>query len=129
MKQMTINRVSTQEPFAGIKSGTELLTLAQGWLKQGNPIVATELLKTAIESNDAERDKQLRAQILKETGRAKMMQSDWELSETYYLEAQRLFLDLEDYKGAAECARNRANMNFQQGNYIKSEELCEAALD
>lgn len=128
MKQMTINRVST-EPFAGIKSGAELLTLAQGWLKQGNPIVAIELLKTAIESIDAERDKLLRAKIIKETGRAKMMQSDWELSETYYLEAQRLFLDLEDYKGASECARNRANMNFQIGNYKRSEELCETALD
>ena len=128
MKQMTINRVRT-EPFAGIKSGSELLVLAQGWLKQGNPIVAIELLKTAIESIDTERDKQLRAQILKETGRAKMMQSDWTNSETYYLEAQRLFIELEDYKGAAQCARNRANMNFQQGNYHESEKLCETALD
>ena len=128
MKQMTINRVSN-EAFSGIQDGSELLKLAQGWLKQGNPVVAIELLRAAIESNNAERDQQLRANILKETGRANMMQSAWDVSETNYMEAQRLFTQLEDYKGASECARNRANMNFQKGNFKKSESLCEIALD
>jgi len=56
------------------------------------------------------------------------MQSDWTDSERNYLEAQRLFTDYGDLKGAAECARNRANMSFQQGQYIEAQDLCEQAL-
>ena len=111
-----------------IRDGAALLELARGWLKQGNPVVALELLKTAIDTPAADDNRVIRAGILKETGRALMMQSDWSGSEHYYVEAQRLFLDVEDYKGASECARNRANMNFQQGLYHNAEELCEKAL-
>lgn len=111
-----------------LMDGMALLNLARGWLKQGNTVVAQELLKSALASPEAERDQELRARILKETGRAMMMQSDWESSEVYYLEAQRLYLDLESLKGASECARNRANMYFQRGRYQESAELCEQAL-
>lgn len=128
MKEMTIKRMPN-EPGLDIRDGHTLLDLARGWLKQGNPVVAMELLKPAILSVEADRDQKLRAQILKETGRAKMMLSDWESSEEQFLEAQRVFLDIEDLQGAAECARNRANMNFQQGNYTVSADLCEQALE
>ena len=57
-----------------IRDGFTLLELARGWLKQGNPVVAVELLKSAVESAEADRDKGLRAQVLKEHGRACMMQ-------------------------------------------------------
>jgi len=74
---------------SGIRDGFALLDLARGWLKQGIPAVAIELLESAINSAEAERDERLRARILKETGRAMMMQSDWANSESHYLEAQR----------------------------------------
>lgn len=125
----TIKKQVNSELCSGIKDGATLLELARGWLKQGNPVVAIELLKSAIVSFEADRDKELRAQVLKEIGRAKMMQSDWESSETFYLESQQLFLSLDNYKGASECARNRANAYFQKGMYHKSEELCEQALE
>lgn len=114
--------------WSGIMDGFALLDLARGWLKQGNPVVAAELLRSAVNSPEAESDRQLRAQILKESGRARMMQSDWGSSEFYYLEAQRVFLDVNDLKGASECARNRANMLFQQGKYRQAEDLCDQAL-
>jgi tetratricopeptide (TPR) repeat protein len=112
-----------------IRDGFALLDLARGWLKQGNPVVAGELLKSAIESTEVQRDRRLRARVLKETGRTMMMQSDWDRAESHYLEAQRLFVEAEDLQGAAECARNRANMYFQKGMYRESEELCEKALE
>lgn len=112
-----------------IRDGFTLLELARGWLKQGNPVVAVELLRSAIESAEADRDRTLRARIFKENGRACMMQSDWDRAEQYYLEAQRVFLEIEDLRGAAESARNRANMCFQRGMYRESEELCEQALE
>jgi len=118
------NRISAE-----IRDGFALLDLARGWLKQGNPIVAIELLKAATGSPQAEQHPELRAQISKETGRAMMMQSDWESAEPYYLGAERLFLQLADFRGAAECARNRANMYFQRGLYQQSEELCQQALE
>ena len=114
---------------SSINDGFALLELARGWLAQGNQVVAMELLKSAIASSEADRDKQLRARILKETGRTYMMSSDWENANNNYLEAQRIFTDSQDYKGASECARNRANMFFQQGHYDKAEQLCESALD
>ncbi|HOP06527.1 MAG TPA: tetratricopeptide repeat protein [candidate division Zixibacteria bacterium] len=117
------------QPCAGISDGRALLDLARGWLKQGNPIVALDLLKSAIVSNEAEQDQVLRAGVLKETGRARMMQSDWEGANGSYLEAQRLFLAAGEYRGATECARNRANAEFQQGNYNRCEDLCEEALE
>jgi tetratricopeptide (TPR) repeat protein len=113
----------------GIEDGYVLLDLARGWLKQGNTVVAEELLSHAIISSEADKDQGLRAQILKETGRTKMMQSDWDSSELYYLGAQRVFLEINNYKGASESARNRANMQFQKGNFSKAEELCQQALD
>jgi tetratricopeptide (TPR) repeat protein len=58
-----------------------------------------------------------------------MMQSEWNNADELYLEAQRVFQELENHKGAAESLRNRANMAFQCGEYIKSEEFCEQALD
>jgi len=124
-----MKRPKQTELGLGIHDGFALLDLARGWLKQGNPVVALELLQQAINSTEAQRDRMLLAGILKELGRGKMMQSEWESSEAYYLEAQRIFLDNEQYKGAAECARNRANMYFQNGNYSDAEGLCRQALE
>ncbi len=128
MKDLTLNRTST-DLCSGIHDGTTLLELARGWLKQGNPVVAFELLQTAVGLREADTDHLLRAQILKETGRALMMQSDWGKADVYYLEAQRLFMENHSFKGAAESARNRANMLFQRGQYAESEELCDRALE
>lgn len=125
----TMTKVTRNEAAIGIRNGYALLELASGWLKQGNPVVAIELLRPALESVEAGSDQELRANIMKEIGRVKMMQSDWQESDMLYLEAQRLFLDIENFKGAAECARNRANMMFQKGDYKLSEELCEQALE
>jgi len=127
MKELT-TKPASRDFGSGITDGVALLHLARGWLQQGNPVVAIDLLDSAIASNEAERDEQLRAGILKETGRAHMMQSEWGCSEANYLEAQRIFMGLEDLQGAAECARNRANTFFQQGEYRRSEELCQQAL-
>lgn len=127
-----MNRIVTQPSAAAerhsIEDGARLLELARGWLSQGNTVVAEELLRTAIDSPEASSQPELRARILKEAGRAKMMQSDWQHAESYYLEAQRLFCDLEHPTGAAECARNRGNMAFQQGRFEVAERLCEEAL-
>ena len=128
MNELT-KHIASDNMSAGIENGETLLDLARGWLKQGNPVVAVELLKSAIGSVEAGRDKTLRAEIIKSLGRALMMQSDWENSDFHYLEAQRLFIELEHYKGASECARNRANMQFQKGKYEQSESLCEQALE
>jgi len=128
MKDLITKR--TDDRFsAEIRDGHALLDLARGWLAQGNPVVAIELLKSATGSAEAESDPQLKGKIFKETGRAMMMQSDWNSAEPYYLGAQRIFLELQNLKGAAECARNRANMYFQRGMYVESEELCQQALD
>lgn len=112
-----------------IHDGRALLDIARGWLKQGNCEVPLELLRTALRSKEAKSDQLVRAQVLKETGRALMMKSDWENSEPYYIEAQQSFLEMENYKGASECARNRANMYFQKGDFAHSRELCEEALE
>ncbi|RME19955.1 MAG: tetratricopeptide repeat protein, partial [Candidatus Zixiibacteriota bacterium] len=128
MKEL-MSKITGQQAAPEITDGHALLDLARGWLKQGNPIVALELLKAATGSAEAEQDRRLRAGIYKETGRALMMQSDWSSAERYYLGAQQLFLDMSDFTGAAECARNRANVFFQQGDYARSEELCHQALD
>jgi len=124
----TVTTQPTMETKSEIRDGKTLLELARGWLKQGNPVVALELLTSAARSAEAEQQPILRAQILKETGRAYMMQSDWDMSGRFYVEAQHLFVDHEDYKGAAESARNHANMCFQQGRYAESQALCEQAL-
>lgn len=131
---MNMNKTKTapeQEVVAGtgIRDGATLLELARGWLKQGNAIVALELLNSAVTSREVDSDLVLQAQILKEIGRAKMMQSDWEAAESHYLQAQRLFKDTDHFKGASECARNRANLNFQKGNFREAEALCEQALE
>ena len=128
MKELILKQ-ENNDLCSEIKDGAALWNLARGWLKQGNTVVAMELLKSAINSSEAEHDQNLRGQILKEIGRTTMMQSDWENSEAYYLEAQRVFLDIENYQGASECARNRANMYFQKGKFQESEELCEQALE
>ncbi|MEZ5357769.1 MAG: tetratricopeptide repeat protein [Candidatus Zixiibacteriota bacterium] len=128
MKELIANYESNQIA-SGITDGFALLTLARDWLKQGNPVVAIELLRSALETPESLRDRELHAQILKESGRAMMMQSSWDQAEFYYTEAQRQFVEMEDFNGAAQCARNRANMLFQQGQYRKSEELCDMALD
>lgn len=114
---------------AQIRDGRALLDLARGWLAQGNPVVAIELLKSATGSAEAEQDAELKAHIFKEAGRAMMMQSDWESAEPYYIGAQRLFLEAGNEKGAAECSRNRANMCFQQGDFETAQDLCEQALE
>jgi len=128
MRELNTKEKSNQL-CSGIRDGYALLELARGWLKQGNSLVAGELLGSAIVSAEAEADSELRAQVLKETGRAQMMQSEWRGAESNYLEAQRVFVGISNLKGASECARNRANMQFQQGNYQLAEELCEKALD
>jgi len=114
---------------ADIADGATLLELGKAWLKQGNPAVAAELFESAMRSPAAGDSVRLRAQVLKEIGRAKMMESDWAQAEAYHLQAQRLFADMRDTKGAAECARNRANALFQAGKFIQAEELCRQALD
>jgi tetratricopeptide (TPR) repeat protein len=120
----------TDDRFAAeIRDGQALLELARGWLAQGSPVVAIELLRSALGSDEAENNPTLKAGIFKETGRAMMMQSDWKSAEPYYQGAQRLYLQIGDLKGAAECARNRANMYFQCGKYLESESLCEQALE
>lgn len=129
MMKQTMTISVRNEAENGICDGHTLLELARGWLQQGNTVVAIELLRPAMESKEADADPELRARILKETGRARMMQSEWDESDALYLEAQRLFLDHGTMKGAAECARNRANMMFQKGDYRISEELCEQALE
>lgn len=113
----------------GSLDGATLLDLARGWLRQGNHIVASELLETAILSPAAGHDRLLRARILKELGRVKMIESSWEESEAHYLGAQRIFMESGDYQGAAECARNRANAYFQHGHYAEAKRLCVQALE
>lgn len=128
MNTLVRNNVKS-EKGPGIQDGNSLLELARGWLKQGNPVVAQELIKSAVATDEADNDPQLRAAILKEAGRCWMMQSEWERAEHDYLEAQRLFCDQDNAEGAAECSRNRANMLFQQGEFKKSERLCRQALE
>ena len=128
MSELVINR-TTDETGSQIQNGFALLELARGWLQQANSVVAEELLKSAINSGEAEKDPELRARILKETARSKMMQSDWDEADSLYLEAQRLFSDIQVFKGAAECARNRANLYFQKGMYRHAEKYCEQALN
>lgn len=128
MRELTTKRAE-EGLCSGIRDGYSLLELSRDWLKHGNPVVSLELLNSAMASAEAERDWELRANINKETGRAHVMQSDWDLAEIRFREGQRLFLDNEHYKGAAECARNCANMKFQLGNYRESEQLCEQALE
>lgn len=127
MKTMTSYTRNDLGP--GIQDGVTLHNLARGWLKQGNPVVALELLRHALASTEAERDRDLRARIHKETGRALMMQSDWERADFHYVEAQRAFASQDQHQGAAECARNRANMYFQNGRYADAQDLCEQALE
>ena len=126
--QDTKHTRNTVNPRPELTDSRELYELARGWLQQGNPVVATELLRSALESPEVGTDRLLRARILKEAGRALMMQSVWDQADMQYLTAQQLFLDAEEYVGAAECARNRANMAFQQGAYERSEEFCTQAL-
>jgi len=117
------------ETVPQVHDGYTLLELARGWLKQGNSVVALELLESAIQSKEVETDVELRAKVLKETARSKMMQSDGDEADSLYLEAQRLFSSISNHKGAAECARNRANLYFQRGMYQHVEQYCEQALD
>ncbi|MBD3216917.1 MAG: tetratricopeptide repeat protein [candidate division Zixibacteria bacterium] len=128
MMEVAITHTKKDDLCSELMDGFVMLDLARGWLKQGNTVVALELLKSALESPDADLNQELRARVLKETGRARMMQSEWDSSEQYYLEAQRIYLDLENLKGASECARNCANMYFQRGRYQESANLCEKAL-
>jgi tetratricopeptide (TPR) repeat protein len=129
MRTQTLHNTVRQELSSEISDGYALLELARGWLKQGNPVVAYELLTSAFRSPEADSDRRLRAQIMMETGRALMMQSQWDQAETSLLEAQRIFMDLEDHQGAAQSARNRANMYFQKGRFRESEDLCQQALE
>jgi tetratricopeptide (TPR) repeat protein len=122
-------KIAGDEIYTGIRDGFALLDLARGWLQQGNTVVAGELLESAVNSREADRDQDLRARILKEIGRMEMMQSNWEKADSYYLEAQRVFLGIENFQGAAECSRNRANMFFQKGKYDLASDLCEQALE
>lgn len=125
----TVTERPTAERTIEVRDSQTLLELARGWLKQGNPIVALDLLQSALQTPQADTGVAVRAQILKETGRAHMMQSDWSAAESNYLEAQRLFMSVEDFQGAAESTRNRANMFFQRGEYAIAESLCSQALD
>jgi len=128
MNQIIITE-NGQGTMSRLNDGYNLLELARGWLKQGNTIVALELLNSAIQTNEAESDIELRAKVLKETARSKMMQSDWDEADSMYLESQRLFNDIGNYRGAAECARNRANLYFQRGMYSHVEQHCQQALE
>ncbi len=63
MSELVINR-TTDETGSQIQNGFALLELARGWLQQANSVVAEELLKSAINSGEAEKDPELRARIL-----------------------------------------------------------------
>ena len=117
-----------QAPPAEIRDGHALLDLARSWLKQGNAVVAIELLNSALASPEAIEQPELQAQVFKEIGRAWMMQSDWDNALSHYVSAQHVFLELDNLRGAAECARNRANVCFQRGLYQEAEDLCNDAL-
>lgn len=127
-----MTQVTTHNPTetcTQISDGYSLLDLARGWLGQGNTIVSLELLRSGLESREVGNDNLLRASTLKEIGRAHMMDSNWADADLHLNEAQYLFRLENDLKGTAECARNRANMWFQRGDFAKSEALCEEALD
>jgi len=125
----TMDNMTTKCRSSEITDGYVLLNLARNWLKQGNTVVAGELLASAIRSPQASDDPELRANLLKETGRVGMMESDWMRALHHYTEAEHVFLQIDNKKGAAECARNRANMHFQKGEYSNADNLCRQALE
>jgi len=105
-----------------------LLRLAKDWMKQGNATVAIQLLNEAKAANKRAEDKLVTGEISKELGRAYMQTGQWSLAEDAYQEATAIFLEFEQYRGAAESVRNLANMKFQQGRFSDSNSLCETAV-
>jgi tetratricopeptide (TPR) repeat protein len=106
-----------------------LLRLAKEWMKQGNTTVALQLLNEAMRLNEKINDKLVKGEISKEMGRAYMQKGQWDLAEDAYQEATAIFLEFEQYRGAAESVRNLANMKFQQGRFSDSSSLCETAVN
>jgi tetratricopeptide (TPR) repeat protein len=105
-----------------------LLRLAKEWMKQGNTTVAVQLLNEAMKLNEAAEDRLVKGEISKEMGRVYMQTGQWELAEDAYQDATAIFLEFEQYSGAAESVRNLANMKFQQGRFCDSNSLCETAV-
>ena len=106
-----------------------LLRLAKEWMKQGNTTVALQLLNEALKLNEKVDDRLVRGEISKELGRVYMQKGQWNLAEDAYQEATAIFLEFEQYRGAAESIRNLANMKFQQGRFSDSSSLCETAVN
>jgi len=112
-----------------ISDGNHLLELAREWLKQGNTAVAFQLLNQALRSKETEHSKNLKGELSKEIGRVYMQTGQWERAEDAYYQAKWIFLEIGNYRGAAESIRNLANMKFQMGEFSLSESLCESAID
>jgi len=112
-----------------IGDAQHLLRLAKEWMKQGNTTVAFQLLNEALKLKEVTEDKLVKGEISKEMGRAYMQTGQWDLAEDAYQEATAIFLEYEEYRGAAESVRNLANMKFQLGNFSDSNSLCETAVN
>ena len=106
-----------------------LLELAREWMKQGNTAVAFQLLNQALRLKETEENKVLKGELSKEVGRVFMQSGQWDRAEEAYNQAQSIFLESGHLRGAAESARNLANMKFQQGQFDISNSLCETAID
>src|SRR3972149_7245129 len=94
--------------------GQHLLELARDWMKQGNTAVAFQLLNQALKLKETEENKVLKGELSKEVGRVFMQSGQWDRAGEAYNQAQSIFLESGYLRGAAESARNLANMKFQQ---------------
>ncbi len=107
----------------------QLLSLAKDWIKQGNTTVVFRLLDEALKLSSSDTDKALRGEITKELGRVYMQTGQWDRAIQSCEQASSLFLESENYRGAAESVRNLANIRFQLGQFEESYALCEKAID
>lgn len=112
-----------------ISDGRHLLELAREWMKQGNTAVAFQLLNQALKLKETDENKVLKGELSKEVGRVFMQSGQWDRAEEAYNLAQSIFLESGHLRGAAESARNLANMKFQQGQFDVSNALCETAIE
>lgn len=120
--------VQNTEGFV-VQSARKLLDLARDWIRQGNTSVAMQLLKDAFKLNEKDHDKLVNGDLLKETGRVYMQLGEWDRSEEAFKQAQAVYLELGENRGAAMSARNLANVKFQLGRFAESNDLCENAVD
>jgi tetratricopeptide (TPR) repeat protein len=124
--------MKTTEPKNADKAlndGQRLLELAREWLKQGNAAVAFQLLNQALKLKETENNKTLKGELSKEVGRVYVQNGEWDRAEDAYNQAKSIFLETGNFRGAAESARNLANLKFQLGDFSLSNILCESAID